>query len=190
VIARHATSILSVFTNFALQSAEQAAACTGAVLELLGTQENHMDAAERRPAGVTAVAIINAVAAILTFAFWLLVFTRLFLGHRFPDAAARAAAAATAGYLVADLVWALPLLAFSVAGLLRLRGWGWLLAQMVNILWLYSLTAVWVRDLFAGVISPGAVLFLPFALVAAWATFYLWRVRSRFAWSADQQTSA
>ncbi len=133
-----------------------------------------------RPAGVAVIAVVNAVAAVLTFAFWLLVFVRLFLAREFVDATARATRAATAGFLVADVVWALPLLSLSVVGLLGLRDWGWLLAQMVNVLWLYSMTAVWVRDLFAGTISPGGVLFLPFAVVAAWQTFYLWRVRAHF----------
>ncbi len=139
-----------------------------------------MNGAASRPAGITAIAIINAVAAILTLAFWLLVYVRLFLGGTFADAAARASAAATAGYLAGDVVWALPLLVFSVVGLLRLRDWGWLLAQMANILWLYSMTAVWVRDLFTGTVSPGAILFLPFVPVAVWATFYLWRQRFAF----------
>ena len=50
---------------------------------------------------------------------------------------------------------------------------------MVNVLWIYSMTVIWMRDAFTG-ISPGAMLFTPFVLVAVWATYYLWRSREMF----------
>jgi hypothetical protein len=67
----------------------------------------------------------------------------------------------------------------SVPGLLRLHH-GWLSAQMVNLLWLYSMTAIWVRDLYGGQVSPGAVLFSAFPAFSVWAAWYLWRHRERF----------
>ncbi len=51
---------------------------------------------------------------------------------------------------------------------------------MVNILWLYSMTVVWCRDLYTARISPGDVLFLPFVPFSAWAVFYLWNCRRAF----------
>jgi hypothetical protein len=138
---------------------------------------------ERRP-GIRAIAIVNGIGALLPAAFWTLGYLKLFAGRTITDPAERASAAATLGFLVGDVVWAVPLLALSVPGLWRLRSWGWLLAQMVNALWLYALTAIWVRDLYGGRVSPGAVLFTPFALFAAWAAIYLWRVRDRF-WARE-----
>ncbi|MGA1795861.1 MAG: hypothetical protein ACMUIL_08365 [bacterium] len=126
------------------------------------------------------IAVINAVAAALTLLFWTLAYIRFFAGAPIRDPVLRASAAATLGFLVGDLIWAVPVLILSVPGLWRCRDWGWSLAQAANVLWVYSLTAVWVRDLYAGRISPGAVLFTPFALVALWAIVYLWRTRDRF----------
>jgi len=134
----------------------------------------------RRPCGVTSIAVVNAVAGVVTLLFWGLVYLRLFAGSSIADPVLRASAAATLGFLVGDVVWAVPLLFLSVAGLWGLRDWGWLVAQMVNVLWVYSMTVVWVRDMYAGSISPGAVLFTPFAVIATWATVHLWRRRREF----------
>jgi hypothetical protein len=109
-----------------------------------------------------------------------LVFLRLFAGPTNPDPMLRASTAATLGFLVGDVIWAVPLLFLSVAGLYRLRDWGWLVAQMVNVLWVYSMTVVWVRDIYARSVSPGAVLFTPFAVIAMWATMHLWKTRRAF----------
>lgn len=132
-----------------------------------------------RPRGVTLIAIVNAGATVITLAFWFLVHQRLFQ----PDVLAtlgRASVASTLGFMIADLVWAVPLLIVSVPGLWRSRAWGWTAAQMANILWLYPLTAGWSRDLYLGSISPGNMLFLPFALFSVWATIYLWQTRYLF----------
>ena len=134
----------------------------------------------RRSAAVTTIAVVNAIAGVLTLLFWTVVYFRLFYGSPAVDSAMRASLSTTLGFLVGDVLWAVPLLFLSVVGLRRLRDWGWLLAQMVNVLWVYSMTVVWVRDLYAGSISPGAVVFTPFALVAVWATAYLWRARRDF----------
>jgi hypothetical protein len=135
-----------------------------------------------RPIGVSVISVINFLAAIITLVFWGLVYFRIFAQAQAMDPVLRASFAATLGFLVGDIVWAVPLLFLSWLGLWRLRDWGWLLAQIANGLWLYSMTVIWVRDLYAGTISPGALLFTPFTLVALWAAPYLWRKRSWF-WS-------
>lgn len=138
------------------------------------------DPERRRPSGVTALAVIHTIAAVLTFVFWVLVYLRLFTGGRPEDPALRSAYASTMGFLAGDVLYAVPLLAAAAAGLWRMREWGLLIAQMVNIMWIYSMTVIWVRDIYAGSVSPGAVLFTPFAAVSAWAVFYLWRERRAF----------
>jgi hypothetical protein len=139
-----------------------------------------MEAVEQRAPGIRVIAAVNAFAAVLTLAFWTLGYLKVFAGKTISDPAERASAAATLGFLVGDLAWAFPLLALSVPGLWRRRAWGWTLAQMVNVLWAYSMTVIWVRDLYSGAVSPGALLFTPFVPFAAWAAVYLWRVRGRF----------
>ena len=80
----------------------------------------------RTPLGVRVIAVINLVAAVITVAFWALVYARLFAPGPPADPVLRASSAATLGFLIGDLIWAVPLLALSVAGLWRLRPWGWL----------------------------------------------------------------
>jgi hypothetical protein len=128
--------------------------------------------------GLKIICIVNLVAAVLTLVFWVLVFVRLFATAPIDDPALRASAAATLGFLVGDLIWAVPLLVLSVIGLGKRRLWGWLTAFLVNILWFYSMTVIWCRDLYTGKASPGAILFAPFVVFAAWSTIYLWRHRA------------
>lgn len=132
-----------------------------------------------RPRGVTVIAMVNAVATVITVAFWLLVGWRLF-GQSGAVGLSREALASTLGFLVADLVWAVPLLVISIPGLLRMRFWGWVAAQAANLLWFYSLTNLWVRDLYLGTITPGNIIFLPFVLFSIWAAWYLWTHRRLF----------
>lgn len=63
-------------------------------------------------------------------------------------------------------------------GLLKGKSWGVQAAQMANILWIYSLISTWSRDLYMGAVSPGNILFLPFALFAVWSLYYLLTSRS------------
>jgi len=72
------------------------------------------------------------------------------------------------------------LLVISIAGLRKLNTLGWLAALMVNILWFYSLTSLWVRDIYLGTISPGDYVFLPFGIFAIWSTYYLWIKKEKF----------
>lgn len=129
---------------------------------------------------IVVIAVANAVGAILTVAFWGLVWFRVFMPDAPPPGLDSGSVSTTFGFLVADLSWATILLVLSVVGLIRLRAWGWLSAQMVNILWLYSMTVIWCRDIHAAQISPGAVIFLPFVPFSAWAIVALWKVRDRF----------
>ena len=137
----------------------------------------------KRPRGITVIAVVDAFAAMLTIAFWVLVYARLFApGAASPGEMDAGSVSATFGFMVGDLVWAALTLVVGAVGLWRMRAWGWLAAQMVNILWLYSMTVIWCRDARLGLVSPGAVLFSPFVLFSVWAILYLWRARSLFWW--------
>lgn len=133
-----------------------------------------------RPPAIKVIAAVNAAGAILTPAFWGLVFLRLFAAGTPPGGFDAGSLSSTFGFMVGDLVWAEAALIASVVGLLRMRMWGWLSAQIVNALWLYSMTVIWCRDIHGGGISPGALLFLPFVPFSVWALFHLWRVRGDF----------
>jgi hypothetical protein len=50
---------------------------------------------------------------------------------------------------------------------------------MANALWVYSMTVILLWDIYS-TWSPGGLLFAPFALVATWATPYLWSRRRSF----------
>jgi hypothetical protein len=134
-----------------------------------------------RTKAITFLAIVNGAALVITILFW----GAVFFGRLVPlppdlsDMASRANAATTYGFLVGDVVWSVPLLLLSTIGLWHLRPWGWTACQMANILWLYSMTVIWMRDAYTTV-SPGSLLFLPFAIIAAWAIIYLWRKRLLF----------
>jgi hypothetical protein len=86
--------------------------------------------------GARLVAVVNAVAAFLTVVFWGLVYVRLFAAGDIADPVRRASAAATLGFMVGDLIWAVPLLVISVPMLWRARPSGWLFGQMANVLWM------------------------------------------------------
>jgi hypothetical protein len=138
----------------------------------------------RRPFGVTFLAVVNGIALVFTLLFWgTIAFKKLV---PFPSnvviVSERANAAVTWGFLIGDMIFSAPLLFLAARGLWRPSPIGWTAAQMANILWLYSMTVVLMRDAFT-VLSPGGVLFLPFAFVAVWAIFYLWKERDLF-WSA------
>ena len=142
-------------------------------------------ATSRRPVGVTILAVINGIALCLTLLFWgTVAFKKLV---PFPSdliiVAERANAAVTWGFLFGDMVLSAPLLFLAAWGLWRPSSIGWTAAQMANVLWVYSMIVVLMRDAFT-VMSPGGMLFLPFALVAVWGIFYLWKERVLF-WSAE-----
>ena len=135
----------------------------------------------KRPVGLTILAVINGIAFVITLLFWGTVyFAKLVpLPGSLLNTAERANAATTYGFLVGDILWSAPLLLLATIGLWRPRPWGWTSAQMVNALWVYSMTVIWMRDAHT-TISPGALLFTPFAAIAVWATYYLWKQRGIF----------
>lgn len=140
----------------------------------------------QRPISVAVIAIINGIGFVITILFWGIVYFKRLVPPpgELAAAAERMNAATTYGFLIADVLWSAPLLLLATVGLWRQRFWGWTAAQMVNILWVYSMTIVWLRDAY-GPLSPGAMIFLPFTLAAVWATIYLWQHRHLF-WTPDQ----
>lgn len=134
-----------------------------------------------RPWGLSFLSAVNGIAFVITLLFWAMVFFgRLVpLPGSLASVADRANAAVTYGFMVGDLVCSVPLLFLACTGLWRLKSWGWLTAQMVNILWIYSMTVILLRDAYT-TLSPGGVLFIPFAIVAVWAIPYLWVRRENF----------
>jgi len=139
-----------------------------------------------RPAGVSTIAIINGIAFLLTLAFWGMVAIekRVPFPSELSVMSERANAAVTWGFLVGDIIFSAPLLLVATVCLWRLSALGWTAAQMVNILWIYSMTIILMRDAFT-VLSPGGMVFPPFALFAVWATVYLWKHRSLF-WASEK----
>jgi hypothetical protein len=134
-----------------------------------------------RSAGVTFLSIVNAVGLIVTLLFWGAVFFKHLVP--FPGELSvpteRGNSAVTYGFMLGDILYSVPLLFLAWRGLRLLKSWGWLAAQMANALWVYSLTVILLRDAYTA-FSPGGILFLPFALVAAWAIPYLWKRRAAF----------
>jgi hypothetical protein len=136
-----------------------------------------------RPTSVTLIAIVNAIGFVVTIGFWAFIYAGGYVPMpSWPaEPAERANAATTFGFMIGDLLFSAPLLLLGSVGLWRLRPWGWTAAQLANVLWVFTLTVILVRDLHTW-ISPGGVLFLPFALFALWAGFLLWKKRNLF-WS-------
>ncbi len=135
----------------------------------------------KRPQAVAFLAIINGLAFVLTLVFWLLILLKKLVPspNDLTILSERANAATTYGFAIGDLIWSTLLLFLSCVGLWRVRFWGWTAAQMTNALWIYSMTVVWIRDYYTTP-SPGGILFTPFALIAFWATYYLWKRRELF----------
>jgi len=142
-----------------------------------------------RPGAVTFLAIVNGIGCGITFVFWLLVWIKKLVPSpvEFTILAERANAATTHGFMIADLFYSVPLLFIATLGLWHMRAWGWTAAQMVNILWIFSMTVVWIRDVYTN-FSPGGILFLPFTLIALWALWYLWKIRHMF-WNFSENKS-
>jgi hypothetical protein len=131
--------------------------------------------------GVKFLAVVNAVGFILTLLFWGLVFFRHVIPYpgELGTQAEKANAAVTYAFMISDGLYSLPLLFLSAIGLWRGTVWGWLSCQMVNVLWIYSMTVILIRDV-NSTISPGGILFTPFALVSIWGIPYLWMKRTNF----------
>jgi hypothetical protein len=134
-----------------------------------------------RSKGLTFLCIVNAIAFVITILFWATVFFRRLVplpGDQ-TSLADRANSAVTYGFMAGDILYSAPLLLMACTGIWRLKSWGWLAAQMANILWIYSMTVILLRDAYT-TLSPGGLLFIPFTLVAIWAVPYLWVRRGDF----------
>jgi len=130
--------------------------------------------------GVKTIIIVNVISTFVTLIFWVLVLIKIYILQNTDIVIDNVLKASTLGFLAADFFWAIPLLVISIAGLRKLNTLGWLAALMVNILWFYSLTSLWVRDIYLGTISPGDYVFLPFGIFAIWSTYYLWIKKEKF----------
>ena len=130
-----------------------------------------------RPTGIKLIAVVNGIAAVLHVIFWMLAFLHLLKQPVVDHIADRLNLATTYGFGIADLIWSVTFLTVGSINLWRMKQTGWLAAQFANVLYWYSLTVVLTKDLVSSVISPGTILFLPFALFSFWAVYYLWKVR-------------
>lgn len=142
---------------------------------------NSFPSTPRRPKSISVIAVVNAVGLVITIAFWMLVLLKpaVPLPGSLGSLPERVNAATTYGFMLGDFVWSVPLLSLAAVGLWKMRFFGWTAAQMVNALWVFTLTVTWFRDAYAGP-SPGAIIFLPFALAAVWASIVLWKQRALF----------
>ncbi|MFC2088684.1 hypothetical protein ACFLSX_03705 [Calditrichota bacterium] len=126
------------------------------------------------------ISIINGIAALLHLIFWILAFTRLPSISSFGTVSEQMNLATTYGFGIADIIWSVPFLLLGSIALWKNKLVGWMGAYFANVLYWYSFTVIILRDLTADSISPGTILFLPFALFAFWAAYYLWKVQSSF----------
>ncbi len=130
--------------------------------------------------GIKIIAVVNGIAAILHLLFWIFAFNRLPSMYSLRNTAEQVNLATTYGFGTADMIWSVPLLFIGSIGLLRNKTIGWLAAHLANVLYWYSLTVILIRDTFSNSISPGTILFLPFAIFSFWAAYFLWKTRLSF----------
>ena len=132
------------------------------------------------PTVVKLIVTVNALAFVISFLFWLIIYIKLFSGNSSFADTDRMLISSTFGFMIADIIWALPLLAVSIYGLKNMTFYGWASAQAANILWFYSMTSLWSRDVYGGVINPGNFIFLPFFIFSFFSAYYLWKNRGLF----------
>tara|TARA_R110002050_G_scaffold56512_3_gene127165 strand:- start:126117 stop:126557 length:441 start_codon:yes stop_codon:yes gene_type:complete len=125
-------------------------------------------------------ALTNGLAAFLHIVFWTIAFSRLPAISAQKNVADEVNLATTYGFGVADFIWSVPLLLIGSIGLWKKMEIGWLAALLANALYWYSFTVIVIRDWASTTISPGTILFLPFALFSFWITYFLWKNRSIF----------
>lgn len=132
------------------------------------------------PRGLKIIIAVNIAASSITVLFWVLIFLKVYIIPSPSFAMDNSMKASTLGYLITDMLIAVPILIASISGLRKLKFWGWLMAQAANVLWIYSLFSVWARDLYAGQITPGDIIFAPLIPFSFWAFYYLWKNRNAF----------
>lgn len=133
-----------------------------------------------RPFGIKLISVVNGIAVVLHLIFWILAFLHLFKLPTPNSMAERVNLATTYGFGIADIIWSITFLTVGSIDLWKMKQTGWLAAQFANVLYWYSLTVVITRDLASNTISPGTILFLPFALFSFWIAYYLWKDRDTF----------
>lgn len=126
------------------------------------------------------IAWVNGLAAVLHFLFWIFTLIKLPPLASETQLMVKVNLATTFGFGIADLIWSVPLLLIASIPLYKKQIMGWLAAHMANVLYWYSFTVIITRDIASNSISPGTILFLPFALFSIWAAYYLWKGRSEF----------
>ena len=132
------------------------------------------------PFGVKLIIGVNILAIIVTCSFWLLVYFKLFHTPQLNVSLEKSALASTFGFMIADLLYAVPCLILSLSGLYKLNFNGFIFAQAANILWFYSVTAVLIRDIYMANLTPGDFVFMPFVIFSTWAAVYLWKQKKLF----------
>ena len=130
--------------------------------------------------GIRVIAWVNGLAALLHILFWVYAFIRIPSISSLKNTAEKTNLATTFGFGLADLIWSVPLLLIASIPLWKGKIIGWLAAHMANVLYWYSFTVIIIRDLSSNSISPGTILFSPFALFSFWAAHYLWKVKTDF----------
>lgn len=135
---------------------------------------------DERPFGIKSIVVVNGIAAVLHLIFWIIAFIRLSSLSSQNGIAEQIDLATTYGFGIADIIWSVPLLAMGSIGLWKMKPIGWLAAHLANVLYWYSFTVIIIRDLSSNTISPGTILFLPFAIFSFWAATYLWKARGAF----------
>jgi len=126
------------------------------------------------------IASINGLAALMHILFWIIAFVRLPSISSQMNIADRINLATTYGFGIADFIWSVPLLLIGSIGLWKKTEIGWVSSLLANALYWYSFTVIVIRDLSSDSFSPGFKLFLPFALISFWTTYFLWKNRDLF----------
>ena len=97
--------------------------------------------------GIKLIAVINGIAALLHFLFWIIAFTRLPSISSISSIAEQMNLATTFGFGIADIVWSVPFLLLGSILLWKNKLIGWLGVNFANVLYWYSFTVIIIRDL-------------------------------------------
>lgn len=108
----------------------------------------------RKPAGIKLISIVNGIAAVLYFLFWIVAFIKLPANSETGSPAEKINLVTVYGFGVADLIWSVPFLLSGSILLWKLKQIGWLTAQFANALYWYSFTVILIRDFTSGSLAP------------------------------------
>ena len=133
--------------------------------------------ADSKYTGIRVISVINGIAAVLHLLFWIFALIKLPELSKTGSIEAKVNLATVYGFGIADLVFSVPFLIIGSVALWKMKIQGWLSANIANVLYWYSFTVIFSRDLSSGSFAPGTLIFLPFALFSVWAAYYLWKAR-------------